>query len=377
MVPHANQPPSTVDIALTHALDARPRALDDALARERPAGMNSSLKVCTWNAQMLPGVFAGQGGTKTDIAKRAHAMANNILCCSRADAIDVVCLQEMWEVEAAKALKVALREEFPFVYAPSARCGLMVASKFSMVCNHFTALPAKGIERLAFTKGVSTSFLRLTSAEDATTRVAIVLNTHLQSDYWSSGRDTRAKQISCIKDAVHRAEMECAGNGYEVDRIMLVGDLNIVAGSGEYEDLMNKFSGAVDLMAPLTDIDGSVRRGVAGREGSTRGVDRSFRLTFPVARWRHVVLPCLRGQSRYIDLEPKVVIDYVIDLTSMVTRGVPLHHRHADSGYVHHAMCRDSQGRALSDHYPVVAVSRKFPDYKATRQSQGSTTLAA
>jgi len=100
-------------------------------------------------------------------------------------------------------------------------------------------------------------------------------------------------------------------------------------------------------------------------------------LTFPVARWRHVVLPCLRGQSRYIDLEPKVVIDYVIDLTSMVTRGVPLHHRHADSGYVHHAMCRDSQGRALSDHYPVVAVSRKFPDYKATRQSQRSTTLAA
>ena len=162
MVPRANPPPTTVDIAHTQALDARTRALDDALARERPAGMNSSLKVCTWNAQMLPGVFAGQGGTKTDIAKRAHAMANNILCCSRADAIDVVCLQEMWEVEAAKALKVALREEFPFVYAPSARCGLMVASKFSMVCNHFTALPAKGVERLAFTKGVSTSFLRLT-----------------------------------------------------------------------------------------------------------------------------------------------------------------------------------------------------------------------
>ena len=371
MVPHANQPPSTVDIAHTHALDARTRALDDALARERPAGMNSLLKVCTWNAQMLPGVFAGQGGTRTDIAKRAHAMANNILCCSRADAIDVVCLQEMWEVEAAKALKVALREEFPFVYAPSARCGLMIASKFSMVCNHFTALPAKGVERLSFTKGVSTSFLRLTAAEDPTTRVAIVLNTHLQSDYWSSGRDTRAKQISCIKDVVHRAEMECAGNGYEVDRIMLVGDLNIVAGSGEYEDLMASFPGAVDLMAPLTDIDGSI----AGREGSTRGVDRSFRLTFPVARWRHVVLPCL-GESRYIDLVPKVVLDYVIDLSSMVTRGVPLHHRHADSGYVHHAMCRDAGGLALSDHYPIVAVSRKFPDYKATRP-QRPTALAA
>ena len=117
------------------------------------------------------------------------------------------------------------------------------------------------------------------------------------------------------------------GNGYEVDRIMLVGDLNIVAGSGEYEDLMNIFPGAVDLMAPLTDIDGSI----AGREGSTRGVDRSFRLTFPVARWRHVVLPCL-GESRYIDLVPKVVLDYVIDLSSMVTRGVPLHHAgHATS----------------------------------------------
>jgi hypothetical protein len=76
-------------------------------------------------------------------------------------------------------------------------------------------------------------------------------------------------------------------------------------------------------------------------------------------------------------LEPKVVIDYVLDLTSMVTSGVPVHHRHADSGYVHHAMCRDARGWALSDHYPIVAVSRKFPDYKATPPRRTSTTLVA
>lgn len=53
-------------------------------------------------------------------------------------------------------------------------------------------------------------------------------------------------------------EMECVGNGYEVDWIMFVGDLNIVVGSGEYEDLMNKFFGFVDFMVLLIDIDGLI-----------------------------------------------------------------------------------------------------------------------
>ena len=182
MVPHANQPPSTVDIAHTHALDARTRALDDALARERPAGMNSLLKVCTWNAQMLPGVFAGQGGTRTDIAKRAHAMANNILCCSRADAIDVVCLQEMWEVEAAKALKVALREEFPFVYAPSA---LAFGGQSARATRRARRASARASSMRASAREMSTREMSSSEASDARTRAG-----------GSSGRTSTARRRS-------------------------------------------------------------------------------------------------------------------------------------------------------------------------------------
>jgi hypothetical protein len=54
------------------------------------------------------------------------------------------------------------------------------------------------------------------------------------------------------------------------------------------------------------------------------------------------------------------MIDYILDLTPMIRAGVPPHRKHVDSGYVHHQMCRDAKGEALSDHYPICCCSSVF-----------------
>ena len=292
---------------------------------------------------------------------RTMRISENILRVSRVNAIDVLCLQEVWTQRSLSTLCEALREEFPFIFMPNANSGLFVASKYSIVCSHFSPLPAKGMEKIFFTKGVCTTFLRLTEPEAVRTRVAIVMNTHLQSDFWSCGRTTRLKQLQHIKRTMQRAVRECRGNGYEIDRIVLAGDLNIAAGGEEYREAMAVFPSSIDLMAPPRDLSSSwCAKVLANIEGyHVEETDWSFRYTFPVARWRHVWCPCF-GSSRYVDVEPRVMIDYILDLTPMICVGVPLHCKHVESGYVHHQMGRDAKGEALSDHHPIVCCSSVF-----------------
>lgn len=323
-----------VDEDFFTALDARSRALDDALAR-------GTMRVCSWNVQALVGIFRGQGGARADVRARIDRVAVNVLRAAASGAMDVVAFQEVWDDACRTRLREALREAFPFAYAPKARCGLMIFSKFSHVCNHFARLGgASGVEARVFEKGVCSTILRL----DGKKRVCVLMNCHLQSDYWSNGRSARVEQLRGVREAFHRVVRECAGNGYEVDRCILCGDLNVEAGSDEYLVMMRStFPGAIDLMLPpSSNVDVG-----------------SFRLTFPVARWRHYVVPCGR-ESRYIDQTPRTRIDYVLDLTPMVKTDAPPRHARVDSGYVHEAMCRDASGRALSDHFPIIAFSSLY-----------------
>ena len=330
---------------------------DDALCRASGrASAEDTIRVGTWNVQFLRGIWRGCGGRPKDMVARALRIVENLITVARTNAIDILCVQEAFHEPSRRALIEGLRSQYPYIYAPNAKSGLMTFSKTSHVCNHFSPLPACGIEKMAFTKGVSTTFLRFASSDERRTdeayvgghqqrtSVAILLNTHLQSDFWSNGADTRLKQLRHIKSVMQRALRECAGNSYRVERILLCGDLNISAEGDEYVTLMQDlFPAAVDLTAPPMKLN----------------EHRSDRKTFPVARWRHYVLPC-RGASRYIDLEPNRQLDYVLDLTPMIRQCVPPVHRQVDSAYVHHALCRDAHGLALSDHYPIVAHSSIF-----------------
>jgi len=329
-----------IDDTFYTALEERTRAYDEALDRMRPAASFRTLKVCSWNLQLLRGIFRGQGGTRADMLARVERIAANVLRVVESSAVDVIAFQEVWDDACRKRLCALLYPAFPFIHAPKAKCGLMICSKLSHVCNHFARLKgATGIEARVFEKGVCSSILRLDG-----NRVCLVMNCHLQSNYWANGRSAREEQMREMRQALHRAVRECAGNGYVIERCILCGDLNVDAGSAEYDVMMfSTFPGAIDLMIPP----------------SSNGDDESFRLTFPVARWRHYIVPCGRT-SRYIDETPRTRIDYVLDLTPMVKAGVPPRHAHVDSGYVHETMCRDVSGQALSDHFPVVAFSSLY-----------------
>jgi endonuclease/exonuclease/phosphatase family metal-dependent hydrolase len=336
-------------------LAATTRAFDEALLREPArASAEMTLKICSWNVQLLPGIWNGCGGCPKDLMQRVQRIVQNLRIVAKSCALDVVCLQEVFYEPAKVALRDALRDVFPFAYAPNhgTKSGLMIFTKMSHVCNHFSPLTGTGMERVAFTKGVTTTFCRLnsdvTGSADVMPVVALILNTHLQSDYWSKSHATRREQLYGIDKVIRRALRECEGNGYVVDRIICCGDLNVVAGSAEYFDMTRgPFAGAIDLMAPPSDLYDDL---------STN----EDRMTFPVAKWRHYILAC-RGPNRYLDLRPTCRLDYILDVTpTFQSHGVPPVHKHVDSGYVHHLMCRDAHGMALSDHFPIIAFSSTF-----------------
>lgn len=310
------------------------------------------LRVLSWNVQMLRGIFAGQGGRPRDLVTRARKIAANI--CAIASTIDVVVLQEVWYEPARRVLSTALSDDAGFVvFAPTKKCGLLVASRQSQVCNMFNQFPARGIEAMAFSKGVTTTFLRLNDALETPTRVAIVLNAHTQSDYWSCGESARVDQIRRIRAVMERAVHECQGNGYILDRILLCGDLNVEHGSHEYRRMMSPsgpFGGAIDLMQPP-------QLPISRPPVSPSESDRRF--TYPTGRWRHNFFACCGEPSRYEESIPTKRLDYVIDLTPLIRHGVPPAYAHVDvdEGFVHQQLLRGIDGGVLSDHAPIVALA--------------------
>ena len=306
------------------------------------------LRVLSWNVQMLRGIFAGQGGRPQDLVTRARKIAANI--CAIASTIDVVVLQEVWHEPARRVLTAALSDVSGFVvFAPKKKCGLLIASRHRHVCNMFNQFPARGFEAMAFSKGVTTTFLRLNDALETPTRVAIVLNAHTQSDYWSCGQSVRVDQIRRIRAVMERAVHECQGNGYILDRILLCGDLNVECGSDEYRRMMSgPFRGAIDLMQPP-------QLPISRPPVSPSESDRRF--TYPTGRWRHNFFACCGEPSRYEESIPTKRLDYIIDLTPLIRHGVPPAHAHVDEGFVHQQLLRGIDGGVLSDHAPIVALS--------------------
>jgi len=354
--PHDGAHDASNDRTHFASLKRRTEAYASTLLRARPssARRHGTIRALSWNCQLLRGVGPAQGGRPRDLMKRAQKIGAQIAAI--AETIDVVCLQEVWHDASRRELTRRLIEGgFDYVYAPKHRCGLLVASKRSQVCNMFSPFPSRGMEALFFTKGCTTTLLRLSDASTAAeskTRVAVVLNAHAQSDFWSSGASVRCEQFQKIRLVMDRAVEECQGNGYVVDRILLCGDLNVACNSDEYEAMMRgPFFGAVDLMLPPQNPISSPP--VAPGESDRRN-------TFPTGRWRHNFLACCGGSpSGYEESIPRVRLDYVLDLTPLITRSEPTH-AHVDEGFVHQQLLRGVDGEVLSDHAPIVAFSSTY-----------------
>jgi endonuclease/exonuclease/phosphatase family metal-dependent hydrolase len=279
---------------------------------------DGQLSVLTWNVQLLPGKLPGQAGTAKHLLIRAASIARQINAL--ASDVDVIALQEAWHAPSREVILETTRRFFPHAHAPDdARCGLVLLSarEFPHARATFAPFKAKsGIEGWWFDKGVTA-----TTLETRGGKRVVVLNAHLQSDFWQPRAETRAKQFPEIVDAL--ADAVRAGGGEDgVDAALLCGDLNVAAGSEEYRAMMKALSGGRERGA----ADLFERRRGRGRDGDRdRDADahERERHTFPIARWKHRRW-WQRGsgkKSAYVRETPVKRLDYVVDLTRLVRGG--------------------------------------------------------
>ena len=100
-----------------------------------------ALRVVTWNLQLLPGTFAGQGGCPASLERRAKRIVDNVLALARATRVDVVAFQEVWHEGAARALRAGLRALFPHQHRPAAYCGLLTVTRAGLPHAHARFAP--------------------------------------------------------------------------------------------------------------------------------------------------------------------------------------------------------------------------------------------
>ena len=219
-----------------------------------------ALRVVTWNLQLLPGTFAGQGGCPASLERRAKRIVDNVLALARATRVDVVAFQEVWHEGAARALRAGLRALFPHQHRPAAYCGLLTVTRAGLPHAHARFEPFRntaGVEGWWFTKGVAAVVVETEEATRENPYVAepfAVLNAHAQSDFWASGAATRASQMTQTREMLNEMARERYSRLDSRDSAcdmttLLVGDLNVAAGSEEYRAAMRALGDPTDILA--------------------------------------------------------------------------------------------------------------------------------
>ena len=284
-----------------------------------------ALRVVTWNLQLLPGAFAGQGGCPASLERRARRIVANVLALARATRVDVVAFQEVWHEGAARVLKQGLRCLFPHQHRPAAYCGLLTVTRAEFPHAHARFAPfrnAAGIEGWWFTKGVAAVVVERRSGGKEKNpnepRLFAVLNAHFQSDFWASGAATRASQMAqtrALLEEIHdrssdrsntivQTKRNSRGDGN--DRLcemtkLLVGDLNVAAGTDEYRAAMRALGDPTDVF----DVQAVSRDDKAFRDSNKAGgsKDASRAFTFPIGAYVSTTFEsfplCLMGSESF------------------------------------------------------------------------------
>jgi hypothetical protein len=327
-------------------------------ARFADACKTPSFRVLTWNLQLLPGVFAGQGGCAVSLESRARRVVANVLALANATRVDVVAFQEVWHEGSARVIQSGLATVFPNQHKPAAYCGLLTVARPGLKIAHSTFTPFRnttGVEGWWFTKGVAALALR---EEDEEKDGLILLNSHLQSDFWNGGAEVRGLQISEIVDALANITDFVTFASQPSRKVImtkiLVGDLNVPSGSVEYENMIPKLvslTGAVDILHSQTNCD-----------------------TFPLGQYAPVPCEqcfggCCLPVGKYKHKTPSARLDYVIDVSNgeeqathergATVRGVDGTPRNpnASAGRVVTGLGKDQHtGLPLSDHAPIFAL---------------------
>ena len=229
---------------------------DDDDDDDRNANANSKRKTCVFfslNAQLLRGIFKGQGGPPGYLLLRAACLANRL--ASVEEFVDAIALQECFDRKSTALLIRKLSAYFPHVVQGPSKSGLVILSKLRVKHSVFHEFKCStGGERLFFNKGILG--VALSNLDEDTT--VCMFNAHLQSDFWRKSRDTReaqAKEMKAFVGKTMRSSAFVGSSNATIDVAVMCGDLNCIAGSAEYEKIMETLGGDTGAFRDTLPID--------------------------------------------------------------------------------------------------------------------------
>jgi endonuclease/exonuclease/phosphatase family metal-dependent hydrolase len=222
---------------------SRPVCLEDHVTPEQKtvqaaAQTQTSLKILTWNIQMLPAMF-GTWVAKLD--KMQHLRASWIVDYLKQQDYDVVCLQEAFDPQSVKLLVDGLTPVYPYVVLP--RYGGHIWQQSSGVL-FLSRVPIKHDAHVVFSAGAGVERF---AAKGCTLVEGIKdgLSFQVAGTHFQTGRDS-------FKLADSRMAAEDILKAHRRDKVpqFFVGDFNIKKDSPQYVQLL-KDTGMVEF--PIDD----------------------------------------------------------------------------------------------------------------------------
>lgn len=283
------------------------------------------------NCQLLRGVCRGQGGRPSYLLLRAACLANRL--ASIEEFVDAIALQECFDEESTSLLIRKLSAYFPHVIRGKAKSGLVILSKLPVRHSVFHEFKtSSGGERLFFNKGVLG--VALSDPDEDTT--VCMFNAHLQSDFWRESRETREEQAkemkTFVQKSIHSRVFVGSSSSDVIDAAVVCGDLNCIAGSAEYEKIMETLGGDTGAFRDTLPID-----------NDNDSLSTFPECTYSLKKRRYVVVDETTKKKR---------LDYIFEISE--EGEVKMSRRRKTKARVVRAL-RDDNNVPLSDHRGIIA----------------------
>ena len=284
------------------------------------------------NCQLLRGVCRGQGGRPSYLLLRAACLANRL--ASIEEFVDAIALQECFDEESTSLLIRKLSAYFPHVIRGKAKSGLVILSKLPVRHSVFHEFKtSSGGERLFFNKGVLG--VALSDPDEDTT--VCMFNAHLQSDFWRESRETREEQAkemkTFVQKSIHSRVFVGSASSDVIDAAVVCGDLNCIAGSAEYEKIMEVLGGEKQTFRDTLPIG----------DDDDESLQTFPECTYSLKKGRYVVVDETTKKKR---------LDYIFEISE--EGEVKMSRRRKTKARVVRAL-RDDNNVPLSDHRGIIA----------------------
>ncbi|CAL6337136.1 unnamed protein product [Bathycoccus prasinos] len=284
------------------------------------------------NCQLLRGVCRGQGGRPSYLLLRAACLANRL--ASIEEFVDAIALQECFDEESTSLLIRKLSAYFPHVIRGKAKSGLVILSKLPVRHSVFHEFKtSSGGERLFFNKGVLG--VALSDPDEDTT--VCMFNAHLQSDFWRESRETREEQAkemkTSVQKSIHSRVFVGSSSSDVIDAAVVCGDLNCIAGSAEYEKIMEVLGGEKQTFRDTLPIG----------DDDDESLQTFPECTYSLKKGRYVVVDETTKKKR---------LDYIFEISE--EGEVKMSRRRKTKARVVRAL-RDDNNVPLSDHRGIIA----------------------